>query len=107
VGRPVRIRDAAPDEPLGALERLQTWDAEPGVKAAVHLNRCGPAAFAIESGDFWFRYDADAAAFTVRPTGDPAFREALLWESPTRSPWSWRETSRCMRPPSTWAATGS
>jgi hypothetical protein len=67
---------------MGALERLQTWDAEPGVKAAVHLHRCGPGAFAIESGDFWFRYDADEAAFTVRRTGDPPFREALLWESP-------------------------
>lgn len=82
-GRPVRIRDAEAGEPLGALERLQTWDAEPGVKAAVHLSRCGPAAFGIESGDFWFRYDADESAFTVRPTGDPPFREALLWESPT------------------------
>ena len=82
-GRPVRILDAPPDGTMGALERLQTWDEEPGVHAAVHLSRCGPAAFGVESGAYWFRYDADEAAFTVRPVGDPPFREALLWESPT------------------------
>ncbi len=82
-GRPVRIRESRPGEELGALERIQTWDEVPGVHGAVHLSRCGPAAFGIESGAYWFRYDADAAAFTVRPTGDPLFREALLWESPT------------------------
>jgi hypothetical protein len=82
-GRPVRVSNASSDGTLGSLERLQTWDEEPGVHAAVHLHRCGPAAFAIESGAYWFRYDADEAAFTVQPTGDPPFREALLWESPS------------------------
>ncbi|HEY7574554.1 MAG TPA: hypothetical protein VIB08_05285, partial [Thermoanaerobaculia bacterium] len=82
-GRPVRVRDAVPGETLGAMERLQTWDEVPGVHGAVHLSRCGPAAFGIESGAYWFRYDAEETAFTLGPSDNPPFREALLWESPT------------------------
>ena len=82
-GRPVRVRESLPGETLGVEDRLQTWDEVPGVHGAVHLSRCGPAAFGIESGAYWFRYDADETAFTLCPSDHPLFREALLWESPT------------------------
>ena len=67
-GRPVHVRGAAEDETFGAQERLQTWDAVPGIHEAVHLSRCGPACFGIDSGPYWFRYDWNEEAFTVCPT---------------------------------------